>query len=440
MIPEKQFILLGRRMYKLHYISELCENLNWEIYGFLKPIKFHDWWKQTSNFSLEDYNRLCSLTDSNCKEILDTYNYISSTNNNIKHFQNIISGLLSPRGVERINKKELSSITDPKLKKILLGERVRKVQISTLLSLTRYYIWKMYQTYILSGYYTQRQLKEQHDIFSSDAENEVLYGADKVKNILSAISDSSESMESQADMVSAKHLIKQNQEEFETVISQDIRLVEKQLSGFQQTSNLIWIALNSNLLSKEIRQKLVNIITFSPLRKVCQNLYDEYRMYHEKALPLSFINTFRPNVVLPKDFDKGEAATESLGQKLKFAQVVSLYKSLIKDHYISPTTDILNLCYALTGYPYDYSSRFYPVNWISRSKQSLGIFIGLLRPKKKEGKWYWNKATNLFRYNGQSFTAKQLSSAFGKFLNFPETRGKDWENINKLLSEVLNCH
>lgn len=462
---DERIIKQKKYLDKIHHRNEIIENIQYQMVHLLNEIKFEKWWEETSFFNETHCQKLLVLTGSNeefnIKEVKQLVNQIIAQINGVQSSIRELSGDKIANIIVTHEMAVLSS--DPQLLRILSGQAVRKVKDSTYINLLRYFYWKATQSSILTIGKAFRIINnkpfEKIKTEEINPENpepaiEVLLrnfqnAEDKYREgeaLLSSLDNASalgfNTNEIRAALYRQRHTITQecNMEELVFQIMSDaVIAAEQQLAGNLQTSSLLWVVLNSELLPKDIKKRCIEIVSNSPLRRACQNGYDSFLMHNPNAEQIQFSRNYhhRPNLILPKDFMEGGEPINGMGLILTHSQVVNLYQNLLSSSFIANDTDIQNFSYALTGYPLRKEYSFVPVNWVGGKKQSLAIFLGCLRDSKKSGKWYWNKSTELFRFKGDRFSATQLSSPFGKFISHPETRGKDWDIINRILSVSL---
>lgn len=214
---------------------------------------------------------------------------------------------------------------------------------------------------------------------------------------------------------------------------------------FENSRLNLYILINNMFIPLRMRKQIIEVIQKSIFRKIVQQDYDLRRSYMPALTSVQFYDSgkIEVNSILPSDFDKGERGKgEGMMIKLSHCEVVSLYHEL-SGKFIDNETDICDFAYALTGYPFKQKDHFKKIIWIDKHKQTLGIFLGMLRSYSTadERSWYWNAAPKYFAYNNRTTTLKpsELSSPFGNFQKHPEIQGADWENMNNIVQKCLKA-
>lgn len=210
--------------------------------------------------------------------------------------------------------------------------------------------------------------------------------------------------------------------------------------------NSLYILINHVCIPLSFQKKILNCVRSSVFKLMLQNEYDIRRQYMPALINQRFYLPDKPDVrtILPEDFSKKGSAVAGMKLKLSHTDIVSLYFAL-KGKYIETNTDIYDFAYALTGYPVDQAKFFKKVVWVADHKQTLGIFLGMLRPYSSssadERSWYWNSAPKCFAYNNRAETLKpsELSSPFGNFQRHPEIKSADWENMDEIIQKCLKA-
>jgi hypothetical protein len=242
-----------------------------------------------------------------------------------------------------------------------------------------------------------------------------------------------------------------NFEESHIDISELLNLFELMKLYYSEQSKLyeknaisLWAMLNTTFLPINIREKIVNVIQKSVLRLAAANSYKTFKENNPDAIDWIFYNQqniFKyDDIISTRNFDKLRNINHSqncYNFNLTKKQIEYLFKELIKRKYIDKRSKADDFAFALTGCPSDFKLQFSPINWIGDNKNSLAIFLGMLKQFDIQmSSWFWHKSMKLFLYKDEEFMAKQLSSPYGKYLNHPETRNRDWSIMEKIIEEV----
>lgn len=217
-----------------------------------------------------------------------------------------------------------------------------------------------------------------------------------------------------------------------------LNIFEFRQSQWYNAKATLFQLINSIFIPLSIRRKIVQQVQQSVFKKALQTEYDIRKTYIPEITHWRFYlpDKLDTNTILSVDFrNERREYGQGMNFNLSHEEIVKLYFA-IRGKYIDSETDILDFAFALTGCPVKHKTVFKKVVWINESKQSLGIFLGLMRPKNMEGCKYWSSATKFFSYKGndKELKASDMSTPFGKFLKHPETRGEDWDELTSIVS------
>lgn len=217
-----------------------------------------------------------------------------------------------------------------------------------------------------------------------------------------------------------------------------LKLFEFRQSQWNNEKAALFQLINNIFIPLSIRRKIVQQVQQSVFKKALQTEYDIRKTYIPEITHWRFYlpDKLDTNTILPVDFrNERREYGQGMNFNLNHEEIVKLYFAM-RGKYIDYETDILDFAFALTGCPVKHKAIFKKVVWINQSKQSLGIFLGLMRPKNMEGCKYWSSATKFFSYKGNDkvLKASDMSTPFGKFLKHPETRGMDWDELTSIVS------
>lgn len=217
-----------------------------------------------------------------------------------------------------------------------------------------------------------------------------------------------------------------------------LKLFEFRQSQWNNEKARLFQLINNIFIPLSIRRKIVQQVQQSVFKKALQTEYDIRKTFIPEITHWRFYlpDKLDTNTILPVDFrNERREYGQGMNFNLSHEEIVKLYHAL-RGKYIDNETDILDFAFALTGCPVKHKAVFKKVVWINQSKQSLGIFLGLMRPKNMEGCKYWSSATKFFSYKGndKELKASDMSTPFGKFLKHPETRGMDWDDLTSIVS------
>ena len=206
--------------------------------------------------------------------------------------------------------------------------------------------------------------------------------------------------------------------------------------------NTLFTLINHVCIPLSFQKKIINSVRNSVFKLMLQNEYDIRRQFIPSLLNRRFYLPHKPDIrtALPENFRQGTRKVGvSMNLNLTHTEIVSLYLAL-KGKYIKTDTDIYDFAYALTGYPIDQARFFKKVVWVAEHKQTLGIFLGLLRPQGSERNKYWNLTPYLFQFKNDNaqFSPSDLSSPYSNFIKHPETQNRrDWQEMNEIISAVI---
>lgn len=419
---------------------EIFNTVEHDIMLLLNKLTFKEWWEATSLFGADNCQRLYDVFGLTGLASLTTDDLSLDMSKTIELLN------LSNGGVEDMITSEIVPfIREPKVLTALKGKKPRMVDSKVKFSIFRLKFWLLFQNHLKLYWLRYKEdtseksmetLLKQYEQVKRDIEkSRPLYEKAGKTHILDELHAETINAEYTATGIHKSENPPMSIKFLEMTANNYFRLAGIQKKGHRNSEEMLWSFLNCALLPDYFRRGIVEIIAQSSLKLAAQRSYRDYRMKTPESISLQFFNIggFEANVVLPKDIKTGFPSDQGMKLDLIREEVIKLYKRLRDGAYIENTTDILDLHFALTGYPATHQFRFRPINWIRGSKQQLAIFLGLLRPQGQEGGWYWNKTTELFLYNGMPFSAKQLSSPFGKFMQHPETRGKDWDVVSGLV-------
>lgn len=445
-----------RKLEKLKKRLDFYTSIQNEICMALESISFRDWWSFTSNSTPTDWNQLLSLIESPNLQIAynGTYDIIYQILHSILEAIKIEFG-------EEILESMITEILEEDnaiLKDYMNETSPQRVSFKYCQDAQRLCVWLSYKPWTIQKPSNINSILEESKKSDTASKAEEATPLEESCDSLNKLNEielfnqgtiSEEISTFNTSSINLRYILSELSgiDEFnerslscvEAYISDMISSIQPIVDFLTGLLPLLWKLLNTFIIPAPQKKQIITILSNSQFKVYYQKNYDIFRMSFPKAYPYNIYHgdCYRPNIILPLDFNKGEKSDISMGLKFTHEQVVCLYLRLINDGYIDEKTDILNLAIALTGHPISHQSLFTPVNWVNASKQSLAIFLGLLRPAKQKGNWYWNKASTLFLYDGRTVTAKQLSTPFGKFLNHPETRGKDWRTLSGMLSNLI---
>lgn len=420
---------------------ELIGDIEHEIVSKLLELDFSGWWRSVKNVPKEElarFNKMWDVIDNNSPIGLDVGSDTTSFYNDTDRIKDAIDSMGSEIESDYID--FLASQNDNQVKKVMDGHRFRTLKESFTLPITKLGFWVSLKFMLsMANKAKGHNLKElEQDLSSLIKSDELSHSS--LKETTDIIQQVKEANRIHVDTFKDDNVgsnmtneqIKDYLEKIGGIMERNQANVQK---GFEKWEKGLFLILNTNLIPSRIRLEIVEIISKSVTRKAIQNSYDKLRMKYPEAINWRFYNaTSREvNVVLPEDFDKLQHnySKYSLLRKLLTRDSLGkMYQALVAKKYISSDTDISDFAFALTGKPKSKENHYRKVNWIGNEKKSLAIFLGLL--KDENDTWYWHRSVDLFLYKGTPFTAKQLSSPFGKFVRHPETRKSDWDELEAI--------
>ncbi len=168
--------------------------------------------------------------------------------------------------------------------------------------------------------------------------------------------------------------------------------------------NLLFLLLNTNLLGNK-RQQIIELFSRKPSNKFYQRQYGLFKEKHRLAKDLDFT----PEVLkLKTEHLLWSENRDSKCFNLHWltAHIQNFYDLLRSKKCINKDTDIVSFAHILTGIPYSQEQPTTPIDWICKEKQSLAMFIGLLKEAEgaRANKLTWGRASELFTWNGEKVT------------------------------------
>lgn len=448
---EKRINYVGRKIKQLDLIQE-TELL---IFKKLAELSFSEWWNYARGRKIGQVYLWINLIDSigNKKAIKNNTAYDEKlTTEELLELFNDTKKKAIDYGMQSDFQEFVTVNPQKQILKIVNGQPIRKMEEETKDSLAKFVFWVNFRLHFIpflayinsnKGKLNEMQTREDKIIFIKNTIDELPIN-DFTNDALGIYLNEKEIVFSQSDLFEEFRTdVKKNEE---SILEEDkektfCELLEKQLdlsrNGKTYLHILLFATLNTELIPSRLRKDIVDIISKSVCRNAYQNEYNEMKSkYYSDALNWHF-NKYRitkVSNVLPDDFDKDKKfSLKSLKlSSLTKENISKMYFELISKKYITPDTDILDFAYALSGKPMSREVYFKKVNWKGREKKTLAIFLGLLNTNDRS--WFWNRSPELFLYNGTSFTAKQLSSSYGKYKNHPETRKEEWKELESIIN------
>ena len=420
---------------------ELIGDIEHEIVSKLLELDFSGWWRSVKNVPKEElvrFNKMWNVIDNNDPIDLDISSDTTSFYNDTDRVKDAIDSMGAEIESDYID--FLASQNDNLVKKVMDGHRFRSLKESFTLPITKLGFWVSLKFALsmaskIRGH-NPKELEEDlnsliknHEMPHSSFKDAMDY-AQQAKEAERFHVEAEKIRNGESNMTAEQY--KDNLIKLGGILERNQTSVQ---NGFKKKEKDLFLIHNTNMIPSRIRMEIVDIISKSVIRKAIQNSYDKLRMKYPEAINWRFYNatTREVNVVLPEDFDKLQhnySKYSLLRILLTRDSLGKMYQSLVAKKYISPDTDISDFAFALTGKPKSKENHYRKINWIGKEKKSLAIFLGLL--KDEDDTWYWHRSVDLFLYKGTPFTAKQLSSPFGKFVRHPETRKSDWDELEAI--------
>lgn len=452
---KKEQMLEMLRLFRLIRRQEHYKNLKLEIAAVLRQLSFSDWWSYTNMFGLKEIERLNCMSD-----LCDSL----ASDDSIE--------ITAKEAYEKLNKifpsgHQLDRLGEDGDELYSLFQRKRLVRIKdrTKYNYSRFLLWTIFSNAIRLQYrvtYRNRRINSKNTNVFNDVEKNL----SKAEEYLSKIASEATDVSLRKTTIEYKNLSKIAKRNIKILqalekynadqtgsdtystqmmaeLKQDIIKAEEAYnntfeSQFRKTSKLLPFLLNTMLIPYPFQEKIVEVVRNSVFKRSAQNFYDKFKSIYADAIDYRFFNidVISTNSMLQSDFDKIERREKRcLLCNLNRESLTLLYNKLIECKYISSDTDIIDFAFALTGKPHNRTTDFHHINWLGEQKQSLAIFLGMLR-KYEPGSKFWEKAVHLFLFNGLPSRASQLSTPFGKLTNKPETRGDDWQKLEKIFSSL----
>lgn len=176
------------------------------------------------------------------------------------------------------------------------------------------------------------------------------------------------------------------------------QLMTKQSTFVFEQLYYLFVLMNSYLISNKERE-IVDLFRKHPLLcRIVQRQYDVFLGYNKYAKKIDFLPN-KPKL-LPEDLIwSGTRDNNCFHLHYTSRHLQNLYDYLINNRYIDRNTDIKVFAHTFTGFPLNEDIKCTPINWIHKEKQSLAMFIGLIKEQKDSCKLTWKSASKLFTWN-----------------------------------------
>lgn len=165
--------------------------------------------------------------------------------------------------------------------------------------------------------------------------------------------------------------------------------------------NDLFILLNTCFLTESKKKEIVQILRNSAINNNIQVAYNYFKEdFPEYARAYEFAESIHRTINSNEVDWRSAKDSGCFHIGWNTYQVTHLY-NLLKNEYISGSTDIRDFFHALTGTKLIEERNFKKINYVGKEKQGLALIIGKLIQINNDSKINWNNYPKIFLYKGR---------------------------------------